>query len=362
MFDEIPEGYIEQKYTFLIPAKQKPIRLDVFLSNLIEKASRNRIQTAIDKGMVFVNKQVAKASKKLKPEDYVECTLIKLPPIQLIPQDLKIPIVYEDANLIIVNKPAGMVTHPGFGNRDGTLINAILWHIGVRENIEIENNSDEEEDSDSQVDEGAIFASNAVRPGIVHRLDKDTTGLLVVSKDIDSLVNLQKKFAERTVKREYIALAWGVIPNDSGTITGNIARSVRNRKKFEVTKRGGKPSITDYEVIERFEYMTLIKLKLRTGRTHQIRVHCSHNKFPLFGDKLYGGDTVVYGGHSPKRKIFYEKLLSQIDRQMLHAKTIGFIHPQKNEFISFDSILPEDMQLIINQLRNYEYEQNKNLL
>ncbi len=360
MFDEIPEGYVEHKYTFNITPKQKPIRLDVYLTNLIQNASRNRIQSAIDKDLVTVNGLVSKASRKLKPGDYVECTLIKPPPIQLIPQDLNIPVIYEDDNLLIVNKPAGMVSHPGFGNRDGTLINAVLWHLGVRENIEIETNDDEDEDN--SIDEGVIFASDAVRPGIVHRLDKNTTGLLVVSKDLDTLVKLQKMFADRTVKREYIALVWGKVPNDSGTITGNIDRSERDRKKFAVTKRGGKPSITDYEVIERFEYMTLIRLKLRTGRTHQIRVHCSHNKFPLFGDELYGGDTIVYGGHSPMRRRFYEKLLSQINRQMLHARTLGFLHPAKNEMITFESELPNDMQNIINTLREYEHEQNQKQL
>lgn len=357
MLEEIPEGYIEHKYTFNITPKQKPIRLDVYLSNLIEKASRNRIQNAIDKGLVTVNGIVSKSSRKLKPGDYVECTLIKPPPIQLIPQDLNIPLIYEDEHLLIVNKPAGMVSHPGFGNRDGTLINAVLWHLGVRENIEIE--TEDDEDGENGIDEGVIFASDAVRPGIVHRLDKDTTGLLVVSKEMDILVKLQKMFAERIVKREYIALVWGKVPDKSGTITGNIDRSERNRKKFEVTKRGGKPSITDYEVVERFEYMTLLRLKLRTGRTHQIRVHCSHNKFPLFGDQLYGGDTVVYGGHSPQRKKFYEKLLSQIDRQMLHARTLGFVHPANNEFIAFESELPEDMKNIINSLKEYENAENK---
>lgn len=359
MFEEIPEGYIEHKYTFNITPKQKPIRIDVYLTNLIQNATRNRIQNAIEKNLVFVNGQVAKASRKLKPGDFVECTLIKPPPIQLIPQDLNIPVLYEDDHLLIVNKPAGMVSHPGFGNRDGTLINAVLWHLGVRENIEIET-GDEDDEEDSAINEGMIFASAAVRPGIVHRLDKDTTGLLVVSKETEILTKLQKMFAERTVKREYLALVWGKMENDSGTITGNIDRSERNRKKFEVTKKGGKPSITDYEVVERFEYMTLLRLKLRTGRTHQIRVHCSHKKHPLFGDELYGGDTVVYGGHSPKRKNFYTKLLNQINRQMLHARTLGFIHPATNEFIAFESELPSDMQNIINQLKQYEQEQEQN--
>ena len=353
MQDSIPEGYIEKEYRFDIPSKQKPARIDVFLTNLIERVTRNRIQNAIDRGFVTVNEKVVKASRKLKPGDVVVCKLIKPPPIQLIPQDLNIPVLYEDDYLIIVNKPAGMVSHPGFGNRDGTLINAVLWHFGVRETIEVET-SDEDEDDNETIDEGVIFASEAVRPGIVHRLDKDTTGLLVVSKETSILTQLQKMFAARTVKREYLALVWGNVKDNSGTIVGNIDRSVRNRKKFEVSTKGGKHSITDYEVVERFEYLTLIRLKLRTGRTHQIRVHCSHNKYPLFGDQLYGGDTVVYGGHIPRRRHFYEKLLSQVDRQMLHARTLGFEHPVTKEFISFESDLPEDMTSIIEQLREFE--------
>lgn len=348
MFTEIPEGYIEKEYIFNIPSKQKPIRIDVFLANLIEKATRNRIQHAIERGGVTINDTVVKPSRKLKPGDVVVCKLIKPPPIELIPQNIPIEVLYEDDHLLIVNKPAGIVTHPGFGNRDGTLINAVLYHLGVRENITIETNEDEDEDS---IDEGVIFASDAVRPGMVHRLDKDTTGLLVVSKEYDTLVALQKAFFDRTVKREYVALVWGIVKEDKGTIYGNIDRSVRNRKKFEVTTKGGKPSITDYEVIERFDYLTLLRLKLRTGRTHQIRVHCSHNKHPLFGDQLYGGDTVVYGGHSPKRKHLYEKLLKEINRQMLHARTLGFEHPVTKEFISFESELPPDMQSIINSVR-----------
>ncbi len=353
MQDEIPEGYIEKEYHFDIPSKQKPVRIDVFLTNLIERVTRNRIQNAIDRGFVTVNNLVVKASRKLKPGDVVVCKLIKPPPIQLIPQDLNIPVLFEDPYLLIVNKPAGMVSHPGFGNRDKTLINAVLWHLGVRENIVVEAADEEDEDLDA-IDEGVIFASDAVRPGIVHRLDKDTTGLLVVSKETEILTKLQRMFAARTVKREYLALVWGNVKQDSGTITGNIDRSTRNRKKFEVTTKGGKVSITNFEVIERFEYLTLIRLRLQTGRTHQIRVHCSHNKYPLFGDQLYGGETVVYGGHSPRRRRFYEKLLSQIDRQMLHARTLGFEHPVSGEFISFESELPEDMTSILEQIREFE--------
>lgn len=352
MFKEIPEGYIEKEYLFNIPTKQKPIRIDVFLTNLIERATRNRIQTAIDRGGVLVNDTPAKASRKLKPGDVVKCTLIKPPPIELIPENIPIEVKYEDDHLLIVNKPAGIVTHPGFGNRSGTLINAVLYHLGVRENITIETNDEDDIDS---ADEGMIFASDAVRPGMVHRLDKDTTGLLVVSKEYDTLVALQKMFFDRTVKREYVALVWGEVKNDKGTITGNIDRSIRNRKKFEVTTKGGKPSITDYEVIERFDYLTLIRLKLRTGRTHQIRVHCSHIKHPLFGDPLYGGDTVVFGGHTPRRKQLYEKLLHQINRQMLHARTLGFEHPVTKEFISFESELPEDMQKIIEAVKSANF-------
>lgn len=361
MFKEIPEGYIEKEFTFSIPSKIKPVRVDVYLTNSIVNTTRNRVQRAIDMGYVFVNDKVTKASRKLQGGDFVKCTLIKLPPLELIPQDIPVPVIYEDDYLLIVNKPAGMVTHPGFGNRDHTLINAVLWHLGVRENIEVELQDDDDEDNEeiSSEDEGKVFASDAVRPGLVHRLDKDTTGLLIISKETSILTKMQRMFAERTVNKEYFALVWGDVKENSGTITGDIGRSPRNRKKFEVLAKGGKPSITDFEVLERFGYLTLLKVHLRTGRTHQIRVHFSHNKHPLFGDPLYGGDTVICGGHIRRRKLFYEKLLAQINRQMLHAGNIGFYHPVTGDYVSFTSDLPSDMISIIRQLREFEAKQDE---
>lgn len=356
MFKTIPEDYIAAEYDFNIPFGIKPIRIDKYLTNSIVNISRSRVQHAIDADFVTVNGKSTKASYKLNPGDVINVTLYKPPPIALIPQDIPLNVIYEDADILVINKQAGIVSHPGFGNRSGTIINAVLWHLGVREKINIElPDEDDDEDSDSEIDdEGKIFASDGVRPGLVHRLDKDTTGLMVISKTPEALTTLQHAFAERRVRKEYYALAWGNFKEDSGTITGNIGRSERNRKKFDIVKKGGRPSITDYEVIERFKDLTLLRVHLRTGRTHQIRVHFSCNNHPLFGDVLYCGDRVVFGGESPRRKQLYQKLLSSISRQMLHAGILSFRHPRTDELLEFKADPPQDMLGVISAIRNAE--------
>ena len=343
--------YIETIFHFTISKGQIPERLDLFLTNSIKNATRTKVQKAIDTGNVLVNGKSAKASKKIQPYDEIECKILKAPPIKLIPENIQLNIVYEDDYLLVINKPAGMVSHPGFGNPNGTLINAVLYHTGTREPINIEID-DEEDDTDSNNDEGSIFASDAIRPGLVHRLDKDTTGLIVVSKNPGTHAKLAKQFEERTIDRYYWALVWGTFKEDSGTITGDIGRSPRDRKLFAVVKKGGKSAATDYSVLERYEYLSLLRVKLRTGRTHQIRVHLSHKNHPVFGDPSYGGDSIVYGGNNPKFRKVALRCFKQISRQMLHAKTLGFVHPDTNEKLSFESSLPEDFENVLKILRD----------
>ncbi|MFN3781650.1 MAG: RluA family pseudouridine synthase, partial [Candidatus Kapaibacteriota bacterium] len=298
---------------------------------------------------------VVKANQKVKPNDTITCRLRRLPPLKLIPENIPLDIIYEDDYLMIVNKPAGMVTHPGYGNRTGTLVNAVLFHLGYRQELEIP--GEELEDLDEEQDEGKIFASSSIRPGIVHRLDKNTSGLLLISKDPAVHQQLSEQFTRRTVERYYFALVWGALKNDSGTFEGDIGRSPRDRKLFAVVRTGGKPAITDFWVVERFDYLTLVKIKLRTGRTHQIRVHFSHNRHPVFGDPSYGGTSIVFGAHNLRFKHFVQKILEDTSRQMLHAKTLGFYHPILKQQMNFEVDLPTDFKLLLNKLREFHSQQ-----
>ena len=344
--------YIEKVFEFDISPGKTPERLDVFLTNNIKNASRTKVQKAIEEGCVTVNGKPAKGSKKIQPGDSIICKIMKPPPIRLIPEDIKLDVVYEDDYLLVINKPPGMVTHPGYGNRYGTLVNAVLYHTGQRESLELDIDDDEEDN----YDEGVVFASDEIRPGVVHRLDKDTSGLLVVSKNPVVHAKLAKQFADRTIKRSYNAIVWGRIEDNEGSIEGDIGRSPRDRKLFGVVKKGGKYARTDYKVIERFNYLTLLQLKLWTGRTHQIRVHCSHINHPVFGDPDYNGNKIVYGNQNNKFKNLADKMLKSVNRQMLHAKELGFTHPETKEFISFTSELPEDMKKILETLKVMSYE------
>ncbi len=343
---------IEAVFEFKITKGQTSERIDVFLTRTIAGATRNKVQMAIEAGNCFINGNVVnKTSKKIQPGDTVICKVLKAPPIELVPENLPIEVVYEDDYLLVVNKQAGMCVHPGVGNRYGTLINALLYHFGHRESITIEA---DEDDDEYNFDEAEIFASDDVRPGLVHRIDKDTSGLLVVAKDRFTHNELSKQFAEKTTQREYNALIWGNFKESEGEIVGDIARSPKDRKMFAVTEKGGKYARTDYFVIEQFSYTSLVKFKLHTGRTHQIRVHTSHLHRPIFGDALYGGDKVVYGGEEPQFRRLANRCLDGLNRQLLHAKTLGFFHPHKKEFLQFDSSLSDDFLNIINQMRLYD--------
>lgn len=343
---------IETVYSFQITAGQSPERVDVFLSRAMGGATRNRVQKSIDMGCVKINGKPVKASKKIQPGDKVECMMMKLPPIELVPENIPLKIVYEDDYLMVVNKPSSMCVHPGFGNRSGTLVNALLYHFGITENIPIEIDDDEDEDTN----EGQIFAGDQVRPGLVHRIDKDTSGLLVIAKDPETHAFLANQFAEKTTEREYWALVWGDFDDECGTIDENLGRSTKDRKQFTVVKKGGKTAKTDYFVLESYRYLSLVKYVLHTGRTHQIRVHSQFIKHPIFGDSFYGGTSINYGGENSKFKVIAEKCLKiASSRQMLHAKTLGFVHPATNQIMRFDSELPEDFKTIIDLIKNADY-------
>lgn len=353
--------------TITVTAGQTPERIDRFITHAVLRATRNKVQNAIDSGAVLVNGRPTKANYRVRPGDIIVITLMKPPPIQLIPQDIPLDIVYEDADLLIVNKPAGMVTHPGYGNRDGTLVNAVLHHVGgmLPTAGEAEVLEDEEEaiDGDEVIegdesgspdvlpgglepddDEGLIDEEGSgPRPGIVHRLDKETSGLMVVAKNADAQVFLARQFADRTAKREYWAIAWGVFEQDEGEIEGDIGRDTRDRKRFAVVRRGGKYALTRYRVIERYEFATLLALRLATGRTHQIRVHCAHLGHPIFGDPTYGGRVVVYPGLGARHRQRIANLLKLMPRQALHGRTLGITQPTTREWLEFDSDLPADM-------------------
>ncbi len=311
---------------------QEPLRVDKFLMNFIEYATRNKIQQSAKSGNIWVNGVAVKQNYKVKAGDEVK-VLFEHPPHEflLVPEDIPLNIVYEDEVLLVVNKPAGMVVHPGHGNYTGTLINALLHHT---KDLPVNNNE---------------------RPGLVHRIDKDTSGLLVVAKTETAMTHLAKQFFNKTSEREYIALVWGDVENDKGTVEGNIARNPKNRLQMHVFPEGdeGKEAITHYEVIERLGYVTLVACKLETGRTHQIRVHMKYIGHTLFNDERYGGERILKGTTFTKYKQFVENAFKILPRQALHAKTLGFEHPVTGVRMRFDSKLPEDMEQGIQKWREY---------
>ncbi|MEC9303940.1 MAG: RluA family pseudouridine synthase [Bacteroidota bacterium] len=322
-----------EHYKFIADKGQNPLRIDLFLLNFIEFATRSKIQQSIKEGNVLVNDKIIKANYKVKPADVVT-VLYNYPKEEkeLVPQDIPLNIIYEDDVFLIINKVSGMVVHPGFGNRDGTLVNALKFHFDNLPNI------GEEE-----------------RPGLVHRLDKNTSGILVVAKTDIAMNNLTKQFSNRTIKRKYIALVWGDLKDDSGTITGNIGRSLKNRKIMSVftEENYGKHAITHYKVLKRYGYTTLVECRLETGRTHQIRTHFKHLGHPIFNDVDYGGDVILKGTTFNKYKQFVQNCFKVCDRQALHAKSLAFQHPTTGNFVSFDSDLPKDMQQLIDKWQHY---------
>jgi 23S rRNA pseudouridine1911/1915/1917 synthase len=328
-----------EHYSFTVDKGQSPLRIDKYLMNFIENATRNKIQEGAKNGSVFVNDIPVKSSYKVKPFDVIK-VLFAHPPYEnlLVGEDIPLDVIYEDDTLLVVNKPAGMVVHPGHGNYSGTLINALIHRFD-----NLPNNS-----------------SN--RPGLVHRIDKDTSGLLVIAKTEQAMAHLSLQFAEKTSEREYVALVWGNVANDEGTIEGNIGRHPKNRLQNTVylddEADKGKPAVTHYKVLERLGYVTLVSCKLETGRTHQIRVHMKHIGHTLFNDARYGGEKILKGTTFTKYKQFVDNCFKVLPRQALHAKTLGFVHPKTGEFMQFNSEIPEDMQTCIDKWRSYVKHQD----
>ena len=330
-----------EHHRYLADKGQQPLRVDKYLMNKIENATRNKIQKAAKDGNIYVNDVPVKSNYKVKANDLVT-VLFEHPPYEylLVPEDLPIDIVYEDDAVLVVNKAAGMVVHPGHGNYSGTLINALTFHF---ENLP--NNS-----------------SN--RPGLVHRIDKDTSGLLVIAKTEDAMTRLSKQFFNKTTEREYVALVWGNVEEDKGTIEGHIGRHPKNRLQNTVFEgedadEKGKPAVTHYTVIERLGYVTLLSCKLETGRTHQIRVHLKHIGHTLFNDERYGGERILKGTSFSKYKQFVDNCFKVLPRQALHARTLGFKHPVTNEMMRFEAPIPEDMEQCIEKWRNYSKHVNE---
>lgn len=326
------ENELFEHFRFEASKGQEPLRVDKFLMNFIENATRNKIQQAAKQGHIWVNGKPVKQNYKVKAGDEVK-VLFEHPPYEFLlkPEEIPLDIVYEDDSLLVVNKAAGMVVHPGHGNYSGTLLNALAFHL---------------ED---------MPLNSSMRPGLVHRIDKDTSGLLVIAKTDDAMSRLAQQFYEKTSQRVYVALVWGNVEEDEGVIEGNIGRNPKNRLQMQVFPDGsqGKPAVTSYKVLERFGYVTLVGCQLETGRTHQIRVHMKYIGHTLFNDARYGGDKILKGTHFSKYKQFIDNAFKVMPRQGLHAKTLGFTHPVTGELMHFESELPEDMQLCIQKWRAY---------
>ncbi len=330
-FNEFEEELFEH-YRFEVSPGQSPLRIDKYLLGLVQNSTRNKIQKAADNGSILVNDISVKSNYKVKPNDVIRVVFDKPKyEYKIIPENIPLDIVYEDDTLLVINKPANFVVHPGHGNYSGTLVNALAYHF---DNLPM--NSSE-------------------RPGLVHRIDKDTTGLLVVAKTEEAMFHLAKQFEEKTSEREYIALVWGNVEAENGTITGYIGRHLRDRMQMALydNEDMGKWSVTHYSVLERFNYVTLVSCKLETGRTHQIRASLKQIGHTLFNDERYGGNLILKGTTFTKYKQFVENCFKILPRQALHAKTLGFEHPVTGEFMRFDSPIPEDMQNAIEKWRNY---------
>jgi 23S rRNA pseudouridine1911/1915/1917 synthase len=335
--EEAAEQDLFEHHRIVCDKGQALLRIDKYLMHKMQNASRSKIQYAADTGCILVNDKAVKSSYKVKPFDVISIVLPHPPKDMdsIAPEEIPLDIIYEDDDLLIVNKPAGMVVHPGYNNVTGTLVNALAWHL-----------------------RDTSFAKDGnIRPGLVHRIDKDTTGLLVVAKNELSMTHLAKQFFNHSIRRSYIALAWGDFDEDDGTVTGYIGRSSRDRRVFtmfpEEDKEQGKWSITHYKVLERLNYVTLIECKLETGRTHQIRVHMKHIGHSLFSDSTYGGDRILKGTTFTKYKQFIDNCFTIMPRQALHARSLGFVHPTTGEDMFFEIPLPADFAGVLEKWRGY---------
>jgi 23S rRNA pseudouridine1911/1915/1917 synthase len=332
--DGAPSQELFEHFRFIADKGQALLRIDKFLVDRIQNVSRNRIQEAAAAGAILVNGVPVKSNYRVKPNDVV-AIMMAYPPreVAIIPENIPLNIVYEDADLLVVNKPAGLVVHPGHGNYQGTLVNALAYYLKDNPN----------------------FDPNDQRVGLVHRIDKDTSGLLVIAKTEIAKTNLGSQFFNKTTKRLYHALVWGLPEVDEGTIEGNIGRSLKDRQKMAVFPEGdyGKTAVTHYRVLERLGYVSLVECRLETGRTHQIRAHMQYIGHPLFNDERYGGHEILRGTQFSKYKQFVQNCFAICPRQALHAKTLGFVHPRTKEDIYFDSEMPDDMKQLLERWRGY---------
>jgi len=334
--DEDVERKPVEKLRIKLTGKQESIRIDKYVMSRIEGATRNKVQQAIDEGLVLVNGERVKSNHKIRPfEEIVVYDNRETIPTDIVPEKMDLDIVYEDDDLMVINKAPGVVVHPGSGNYSGTLVNGIAWYLNP-------------EDDKSRI-------ISLPRVGLVHRIDKDTSGLLLVGKSELAMTELSAQFKSHTVHRRYVALAWGNFETDEGTITAHIGRNLRFRKKMDAFPDGdhGKHAITHYKVLERFHYTNLLEFRLETGRTHQIRVHTRLVGHPLFNDSTYGGDKIVKGTVHAKYKQFVDNCFKLLPRQALHARELGFVHPTTKEKMLFESPIPQDMQQVIDKWRKY---------
>lgn len=325
-----------ERFSMTIDKGQEPLRIDKFLMNRIEGATRNKLQQAINLGLVLVNGKEIRPNYKIKPQDSIIVYSDMHPDeTDVVPEKMDLNIVYEDDDIMIINKPAGMVVHPGSGNYSGTLLNGVAYYL--------------------QQQNPSLTEDQLPRFGLVHRIDKNTSGLLVLAKTDKAMRQLAKQFYDHTVKRQYIALVWGDVAQDKGTIVAHVGRHQRFRKLFEAYPEGdhGKEAITHYRVLERFGYVTLVECVLETGRTHQIRVHMKYIGHPLFNDDFYGGDKILKGTIYAKYKQFVDNCFEICPRHALHAKTLGFVHPATGQEVFFDTEVPEDMHQVIEKWRKY---------
>jgi 23S rRNA pseudouridine1911/1915/1917 synthase len=337
--DNVDSLDVYEHFRFVVDKGQALIRIDKYLVNCMAATSRNRIQEAADAGNIRVNNLAVKSNYRVKPLDIITIHLAYPPThFEIVPQDIPLNIVYEDEDIILVDKQPGLVVHPGFGNFDGTLLNAIAWHM-------------------KDIPE---FNPNDSRIGLVHRIDKDTSGLLLIAKTETAKTYLGKQFFDKTTQRRYQALVWGNMKENEGTIIGDLARDPRDRMLFTVFPDGENPiakhAVTHYTVLERLGFVTLVECRLETGRTHQIRVHMKHIGHTLFNDERYGGNVMLKGSTSSFYKSFIKNCFLACPRQALHAKTLGFVHPSSGEYMHFESQLPQDMQSLVDMWRNYGKE------
>ncbi len=340
--DDEQSEELYERMSMIVDRGQEPMRLDKFLVARMEGASRNKVQQAIETGRVLINNKKVQANHRIKPgEEIIVYSDREVQGEEIVPENIPLNIVYEDDDVIIVNKPVGLVVHPASGNYNGTLINGVAFHL-LQQNSELNQ-------------------SVLPRFGLVHRIDKNTSGLMVLTKNPKALTSIAKQFFDHTVHRQYVALVWGDVKEDAGTIRAHVGRHQRFRKIFDAYPEGdyGKEAVTHYKVLERFGYVTLVQCELETGRTHQIRVHMQHIGHPLFNDELYGGDRIVKGTVFTKYRQFVDNAFVLCPRHALHAKTIGFIHPKTNKEVRFDSEIPSDMSAVISKWR--DYAKNKNI-